>query len=102
MQMLYNSDSYLVVRFDVTPEGETAEAGDSGAPPAGRGGFELVDKFARKEIFIEGAVAETFRLGVEAIAAQHPEEAGNEQLGEALDAHIAGYVELAQQPVVLH
>jgi hypothetical protein len=87
MQMLYNSDSYVVVQFDV-PSSETE------ALPQ-RGGFEIVDKFARKEIFIEGAIADSFRRGVQALVQQGPNE-------EAIDEFIAGFTALAQQPVVLH
>ena len=54
-----------------------------------------MDKFARKEIFIEGAVAESFQRGVQALVRQGPNE-------EAIDDYIAGFTALAQQPVVLH
>ena len=87
MQMLYNSDSYVVVQFDL-PSSE-AEA----LPQ--RGGFEIVDKFARKEIFIQGAIADSFQRGVQALVQQGPNE-------EAIDEFIAGFTALAQQPVVLH
>lgn len=88
MQMFYNSDSFVVVRFDM-PE--------SGAPdsPASRGGYEIVDKFARREIFIEGAVAESFKQGVQALAERDPSE-------EALDEFIGRYCTLTQQAVALH
>jgi hypothetical protein len=89
MQMLYNSDSFVVVRFDVP-----AQDGSSTSP--GRGGYEIVDKFARKEIFIEGALATSFQLGVEALMQSHPSDE------EAFDDYISGYTLLAQQPVVLH
>jgi hypothetical protein len=88
MQMLYNSDSFVVVRFDVpaeTPEGQ--------AP--GRGGYEIVDKLARREIFIEGAVADSFRDGVQALAEGNPSE-------EDYDEFIGRYCALAQHPVTLH
>jgi Protein of unknown function (DUF3567) len=60
MQMLYNSDSFAVlqINFDVV-------GGDPSV--ASRGGFEIVDKFARKGIFIEGAVAQGFKDGVQAL-----------------------------------
>lgn len=89
MQMLYNSDSFVVVRFDVP-----AALGDAGS--AGRGGYEIVDKLARKEIFIEGALAECFKQGVQALMQSHPADE------EAFDRYFAGYTTLAQQPVVLH
>ena len=94
MQMLYNSDSFAVVQFDVPG---TTESMAAPAPHEAltRGGYEIVDKFARKEIFIEGAVAESFQRGVESLVEEGPNE-------EAMDAFIAGFTALAQQPVVLH
>jgi len=90
MNMLYNSDSFTVVQFDVPAE---QDAGAPGAPS--RGGYEIVDKFARKEIFIEGELAEGFKLGVQALIETTPTE-------EALDEFIGRYVPLMQQPLVLH
>ena len=87
MQMLYNSDSFAVMQFDVPAQGA------DGAEP--RGGYEIVDKFERKEIYLQGAVAESFQRGVEALVQQGPSE-------ESLDEFIAGFTAWAQQPVVLH
>ena len=61
MQMLYNSDTFVVVRFEVP-----TQAGRSDAPT--RGAYEIVDKSARREIFIDGALAERFRREVQAMA----------------------------------
>lgn len=91
MQTLYNSDSFTVVAFDLRP----AAAADDNPPLPPRGGFEIVDKANRKEIFLQGAVALSFEQGVQAIVAQGPSEA-------ALDDYIAGFAQLAQQPVLLH
>lgn len=88
MQMLYNSDSFVVVRFDVA--GEEASEGRTG-----RGGYEIVDKLARREIYIEGALAESFKQGVQALAESNSGE-------EALDEFIGRYCALAQHPVTLH
>ena len=88
MLMLYNSDSFAVVQFDI---GHGA-AGDA-APQ--RGGYEIVDKFARKETFIEGAVAQQFKAAVDALVQTGPSE-------EELDELIGRYTTLAQQPLVLH
>ena len=96
MHMLYNSDSFAVVLFEITsPQGEGDSVG--GAEGAStRGGFEIVDKLARKDIFIEGAMAETFKAGVEALMADDtPSE-------EELDEYIAGFTSLVSQPLVLH
>jgi hypothetical protein len=86
MELLYHSDSFVVVRFDVPAE-----------PPGtvGRGGYEIVDKFARKEIFLEGLLAESFKAGVEQLAEQEPSV-------EEFDAYIARFSALAQQPVAMH
>ena len=88
MQMLYNSDSYVVVQFDVP-----ANAALPDAPT--RGGFEIVDKFARKEIYIQGALAESFKQGAQALSQSNPTE-------EQFDDFIAGFTALAQQPLMLH
>jgi hypothetical protein len=89
MHMLYNSDSFVVVRFDVPARADAALA-----PP--RGGYDIVDKLARKEIFIEGALAERFKQGVEALVEQG---APNQ---ESIDDYIAGFTASAQQALVLH
>ena len=90
MQMLYNSDHYVVVEFDMGAA-DTAEQQPS--PP--QGGYEIVDKFARRGIFLNGAVAEGFKRGVSALVERGPSE-------EEVDDFIAGYTLLAQQPVILH
>lgn len=93
MHMLYNSDSFIVVQFDVpTAELHQVETG----PQLNRGGFEIVDKFARKEIFIEGALAESFQQGVQAIMDE------GEPSEDELDAFIERYAVMGQQPVVMH
>ncbi len=87
MQMLYNSDSFAVVSFDV-PDAH-------GEAPLNRGGYEIVDKFARKEIFIQGALAESFKQGVQALIESGPSE-------EDMDSFIERFAALSQQPLVLH
>ncbi|MCB1982610.1 MAG: DUF3567 domain-containing protein [Rhodoferax sp.] len=94
MQMLYNSDSYVVVRFDVPGDDEASPNAQTVAP-VGRGGYEIVDKLARREIFIDGALAESFKRGVQALAETDPSP-------EAYDDFIARYCALAQHPVTLH
>jgi Protein of unknown function (DUF3567) len=93
MQMLYNSENFAVVRFDVSPDTGGSEPGD--ARPAGRGGFEIVDKFARKEIFLEGALAESFKQGVDALIKTGP-------TGEQIDAYLERFAPLMQQPLSFH
>ena len=90
MQLIYNSAGFAVMHFIVTPA-TTAEH-DVGA---GAGGYEIVDKLTRKEIYLRGAVAESFQRGVKALVEQGPDP-------QALEDYIACYTVLAQQPVVLH
>jgi hypothetical protein len=91
MHMLYNSDHFAVVQIDTAPEAARAD----GQPQLGRGGYEIVDKFARKEIFLEGAMAQRFREGVEALIQTQPSE-------DEIDEYLGRFTELAQHPVVLH
>jgi hypothetical protein len=96
--MLYNSDSFVVVQFDMTgPAGDDVRlgSGDGGSDALTHGGYEIVDKFARKEIFIQGALAESFKEGVEALIQTEPSE-------EEMDDYIERFASLMQQPVVLH
>jgi Protein of unknown function (DUF3567) len=89
--LLYNSESFAVVQFEVP----TQKALVNGDASLTRGGYEIVDKFARKEIFIEGAMAESFKQGVDALILTEPSE-------EEMDEYIDRFSSLMQQPVVLH
>lgn len=90
MHMLYNSENFVVVQFDGT-QGASAVREES----LMRGGYEIVDKFARKEIFIEGALAESFKQGVEALIETSPTE-------EEMDDYLERFSSLMQQPLILH
>lgn len=92
MHMLYNSDNYAVVQIDLAAQQPSEALGDLALA---RGGYEIVDKFARKEIFIEGALAESFKEGVEALIESAPSV-------EEFDAYLERYAGMAQQPVVMH
>ncbi|MBT9457065.1 MAG: DUF3567 domain-containing protein [Burkholderiaceae bacterium] len=95
MQMLYNSDSFVVVQFDVPVPNVGNPHLQAGDESLSRGGYEIVDKFARKEIFIEGALAESFKLGVQALIEGDPSE-------EEIDDYIETYASMSQHPVVMH
>ena len=59
MQMLYNSESFAVVQFDMAGDASASVTRvGTGGDTLTHGGYEIVDKFARKEIFIQGALAE--------------------------------------------
>ena len=90
MHTLYNSDSFTVVLFEIP----TADGG-AGSGEASRGAFEIVDKFAQKDIFIEGAMADTFQAGAAALMAGTPSE-------EDIDDYIGRFTALMAQPLVVH
>ena len=82
MQMIYNSPNYCV--FEFRDEAEPA-----------RGGFEIMDKAARREIFLEGAMATRFRENVSQLIAGEPSV-------EEVDDFLSRFDGLMQQPLVLH
>jgi hypothetical protein len=92
MHMLYNSDNFTVVAFDL-PAAPAAPGADPS--DATRGGFEIVDKMAQKDIFIEGVMAERFQAGVEELMYSKPSE-------EDIDEYIGRFASLMPQPLVLH
>ena len=100
MNMLYNSDSYAVMQFEVPTRWVATETGVStvfrlDCDPLTRGGYEIVDKFAQREVFIEGAMAERFEQGVQALIEGEPTE-------EEIDDFLASFTAGVTNPVVLH
>ncbi len=88
MNMIYNSPNYCVVEF----RGETDEAKDS---PGGHAGYEIMDKAARREIFLGGHLADRFRADVQELIASEPTI-------EEVDEFLSRFDGLMQQPMVLH
>lgn len=82
MNMIYNSPNYCVVEF---------LDDDSGV----FGGFEIMDKSARREIFIAGVLASRFREDVEQLIAREPSI-------EEVDDYLSQFNGLMQQPLNLH
>lgn len=106
MQLLYNSDTFAVVLFGAEGVGQgsasPATGADAGTAAAAavtafpaHGGYEIVDKLARKEIYLQGLVAASFQRGVKALVEQGPDP-------QALEDYIASFAVLAQHPVFLH
>jgi hypothetical protein len=85
LNLIYNSEQYSVVEFGA----------DSGRESLQFGGYEIMDKACKKEIFIGGTLAEAFRKNVEDLIATQPTE-------EDIDAFLGNYDVLMSQPVVLH
>jgi hypothetical protein len=90
MQMLYDSDAFVVVHMQAN---EPAEG--EAAPHLARHGFEIVDKRSNKEVYLDGSWAEAFQRQINAWQLNTPTQ---EEVEETLD----GYAELAQNPLVMH
>lgn len=85
MQMIYNSPNYCVVEF--APQAVHRAMND--------GGYEIVDKNAKREIFIDGELAARFREHVKQLIEDEP------SLDE-VDEFLGQFDSLMMQPVVLH
>ncbi|MGV3656245.1 MAG: DUF3567 domain-containing protein [Noviherbaspirillum sp.] len=85
MNLIYNSEQYSVVEFGV----------DNGLEALRCGGYEIMDKSGKKEIFIGGSLAEAFRKNVQDLIATSPSM-------EEVDAFLGKYDSLMSQPVVFH
>lgn len=85
MQMIYNSPNYCVVEFP-PQDGHVAMKS---------GGYEIVDKNARRELFIDGAMAARFREDVQKLMEE-------DQSLDEVDEFLGQFDSLMQHPVVLH
>jgi hypothetical protein len=94
MQLIYQSDSFIVVHFAFP--GDAAAQPSADRPTLARTGYEIVDKAGGREIYVEGLLAERFAEGVQQIAA------GGSASVEAFDEFIAGWAGLAQHKLALH
>jgi hypothetical protein len=85
MNLIYNSEQYSVVEFGADDNNDSLRFG----------GYEIMDKPGKKEIFIGGTLAKAFRKNVEDLIATEPSV-------EEIDDFLAIYDILMSQPVVLH
>ena len=90
MQMLYDSDSFVVVHLQANQaaEGELIHG-------SARHGFEIVDKRSNKEVYLDGSWADAFQRQINAWQLNTPTQ-------EEVEATLDGYAELAQNPLVIH
>ncbi|HEU4622012.1 MAG TPA: DUF3567 domain-containing protein [Burkholderiaceae bacterium] len=95
MNMIYNSPNYCVVEFAAPDESDTRSSAEAQVQAAFNGGYEIVDKMGRREIFLDGLLAESFRERVNALIE-------NEPTMEDIDDFLGGFTALMQQPVTLH
>jgi len=85
MNMIYNSPHFCVVEF--------SDYGAAGKHASG--GFEIMDKSLRREIFLGGEEAERFRESVSALIESEPSL-------EEVDDFLHNYSGLMTQPLTLH
>ena len=83
--MIYNSPHFCVFEFE----------GQSAGSDRGLGGYEIMDKNLRREIFLGGQDAEVFRRNVQELIEQGP-------TSDEVDEFLQGFSGLMNQPVVLH
>ena len=85
MNMLYNSPNFCVLEF--------SDFGEPQLHPAG--GFEIMDKGMRREIFLGGSQAQQFKHDVDQLMSTEP-------TFDEFYAFLAGYSGLMTQPVAMH
>ena len=85
MNLIYNSEQYSVVEFGADRNLEALRFG----------GYEIVDKGGKRETFIAGSLAQTFRRDVNELIASEPSM-------EEIDDFLGSYDSLMSQPVLLH
>ena len=90
MQMLYDSDSFVVVHLQAN---EPAEG--EAHPVSVRHGFEIVDKRSNKEVYLDGTWADAFQRQINAWQLNTPTQ-------EEVEDTLEGYAELAHTPVLVH
>jgi hypothetical protein len=101
MHMLYDSDTFCVTHMlanapfgDAAAEQAAAHDGKA-VPTMARHGFEIIDKRAGKEVYLDGSWAELFQQQIAAWQVRTPTQ-------EEVEDTLEGYAGLAQNPVVVH
>lgn len=99
MRTLYDSDTYSVTHMLANAAAaETAGTGNAlvlVVPALARHGFEIVDKRANKEVYLDGSWAELFQQHISAWQQNTPTQ-------EEVEDTLERYAELAQNPVLVH
>lgn len=99
MHTLYDSDTYSVTHMlanaVVADEADERAKSALPTPMLARHGFEIVDKRANKEVYLDGSWAELFQQHISAWQQNTPTQ-------EEVEDTLEQYAELAQNPVVVH
>lgn len=85
MNLIYNSEQYSVVEFGVDDDMDALRFG----------GYEIMDKPAKREIFIAGPMAELFRQNVRELIASEPTQ-------EEIDDFLGSYDVMMNHPTTFH
>ena len=94
MNMLYDSEDFAVVHILANAAVEGDPVADEG-PQIPRHGFEIVDKRAGKEVYLDGSWAEMFQIQITAWQQNTPSQ-------EEVENTLEGYASLAQTPMTTH
>lgn len=99
MHTLYDSESFIVTHMladDALPQTPTADEGAATVPPAMlRHGFEIVDKRAGREVYLDGSWAELFQQRLAEWQRETPTQ-------EEVEDTLSQYAELAYLPLYVH
>ncbi|MBV8619056.1 MAG: DUF3567 domain-containing protein [Curvibacter sp.] len=95
MQMLYDSDSFVVVHMMADDGLDDGDDTAMARPQLARHGFEIVDKRSGKEVYLDGSWAEMFQQIVLAWQLNAPTQ-------EEVEDTLERYTGLAQNPVLVH
>ena len=103
MHTLYDSDTYSVTHMLANAVAADAVGELDGerveqvllVPTLARHGFEIVDKRAGKEVYLDGSWAELFQQQISAWQQNTPTQ-------EEVEDTLEQYAELAQNPVIVH
>ena len=93
MQMLYDSESFVVVQIHANAPEESAPP--PAIPHMARNGFEIVDKRSGKEVYLDGSWAEMFQQRLSAWQLKTPTQ-------QEIEDTLEGYSGLATTPISLH
>ena len=95
MHTLYDSDDFIVTHLLATVEPAPADTVNAATPALVRHGFEIVDKRAGREIYLDGTWAELFQQRLAEWQRSTPTQ-------EEVEDTLAQYAELATIPLSVH
>ena len=93
MQLLYDSESFVVVQIHANAPEDSAP--QPAVPQLARHGYEIVDKRSGKQVYLDGSWAEMFQMRLSGWEKDTPTK-------EEVEDTLEGYSGLANTPVSLH